>query len=375
MMPVRAGHVVQDVRRRWPARRRLALGLSPVPRPGLVLLLFGIAIGPQGLGLLSPPVLASLDPVVSVALAALGVFAGLATAVRKGPEQPMFGASHLLAAATMIIVGAGVLVVERLSPGAGQSASLIPLVVALCAVSSSTAEDSVGDARHAAIVGLGNAGDVLPIVLSTIAFGLLREGPVTTTVWIAVQSVLIALTIAAATALLVAQTASDSEQRVFAFGALLLLGGAAAHLSLSALFMGLLAGACWKLIGPPACDALVRDVRYLQDPLLVLVLVVAGALAPFPGQLAGLVLAYVIFRIAGKLMAGWIVTRTMARDLPADLGLHLVAPGVIGVALALNVRQAFPNVEAATGAFAIVVLGSLASDLLSLVAPAREGQE
>ena len=83
--------------------------------------------------------------------------------------------------------------------------------------------------------------------------------------------------IAVAAWLLVAQTSSDSEQRVFAIGALLLLGGTAAHLSLSALFVGFLAGVFWKATGRPALETLARDMRYLQHPLTVLLLIVAGS--------------------------------------------------------------------------------------------------
>ena len=59
---------------RWTARTRLALGLSPTPRPGLVLIPLGMALGPHGLGVLSDSVLTIVDPAVSVALAALGAF-------------------------------------------------------------------------------------------------------------------------------------------------------------------------------------------------------------------------------------------------------------------------------------------------------------
>ena len=76
------------------------------------------------------------------------------------------------------------------------------------------------------------------------------------------------------------QTPSESEQRVFAIGALLLLGGAAAHLSLSALFIGLLAGCVLechrgrrRVIGSSATCA-ICSIRWS-----VLLLVVAGARA------------------------------------------------------------------------------------------------
>jgi len=87
----------------------------------------------------------------------------------------------------------------------------------------------------------------------------------------------ISIIIAFAVWLLVGQTDSEREQRVFAVGSLLLLGGAAAYLSLSALFAGLVAGIVWNATGGLARARITRDLAYLQHPLIVLVLLVAGA--------------------------------------------------------------------------------------------------
>jgi hypothetical protein len=186
------------------------------------------------------------------------------------------------------------------------------------------------------------------------------------------QAVVIALMIALAARLLVAQTSSDSEQRVFAIGALLLLGGTAAHMSLSALFVGFLAGVFWNARGSPALDALARGMRYLQHPLTVLLLIVAGSRVTFSAGVAGLVLAYVVLRTAAKLVGGWLAAAAVARELPRDVGLHLTSPGIVGIAFALNTLQARSDLGIASTVFTIVVAGSLASDVLSLLASRRE---
>lgn len=77
MMPdpldARLGYVADaGAVRRARAGIRLALGLSPTTVPGLVLLPLGMALGPYGLGILSPTVLSYIDPAVSVAIATLG---------------------------------------------------------------------------------------------------------------------------------------------------------------------------------------------------------------------------------------------------------------------------------------------------------------
>ena len=58
---------------------------------------------------------------------------------------------------------------------------------------------------------------------------------------------------------------------------MLLVGGLADYLSLSALTSGLVAGLFWQRAGGPAAESLRRDLGYLQHPLVVLLLVTAGA--------------------------------------------------------------------------------------------------
>jgi Kef-type K+ transport system membrane component KefB len=162
----------------------------------------------------------------------------------------------------------------------------------------------------------------------------------------------------------VTQTASESEHRVFSVGTMLLLAGTAAYLLASALFAGFIAGLVWNVGGASGRERLARDVRHLQHPLVVMLLLMAGSRLLISPRLLGLVALYVVCRTAAKLAGGWIA-RALARDLPRDLGLRLVSPGVVGVAFALNALQARPALDVTATAFAIVVAGSIASDLVS----------
>ena len=90
-------------------RSRIGLGLSPTPRGGLALLPLGAALGPAGLNLLSLRVVDALDPAVSVALAALGVLAGLGLDFRRPREGRLLAAASLEAGVTILVVGAAVL--------------------------------------------------------------------------------------------------------------------------------------------------------------------------------------------------------------------------------------------------------------------------
>ena len=351
----------------WRFDRRLALGLSPTPVLGLLVLLLGLALGPHGLSLLSPPVLSYLDPAVSVALAALGVLVGLGFDVRRPRQGRWLAAATLEAGLTMLVVGAGVLLMlSRWSLPMDLTPWLFALLLGVCASASATTATDASDESQGPAAHIGDLDDVLPIVIGGLALAWMREGSPEAAVWLTLQASGVALVIALAAWLLVTQASSDSEH-VFALGGLLLLGGAAEYLSLSALLAGFVAGVFWNLAGGPACDRIRRDVNHVQHPLVFVLLVIAGArVGDFAPILLGLVVVYVVLRITGKVAGGWLVRRLIATDLPPQVGLGLMSPGIVGVAFALNVLQAGGS-ERVSLVLAVTVAGSLGLELLSLV--------
>jgi hypothetical protein len=357
---------------RWTARMRLALGLSPTPRPGLVLIPLGMALGPHGLGVLSDSVLTIVDPAVSVALAALGAFVGMNLEFRRPRGGFLLFAASVEGVVTLLMVAAGILTVHALSPESDTTPWLLAIMLGICAVPSSTAEGARSSPGLKRAGRIGDLDDVLPIVAGLVALAAVREGSPMAIARLSGQTLLVALTIAVAGWLLVSRTSSVTEERVFAIGALLLLGGAAAYLSLSALFAGFVAGLFWHAAGTEARDRITHDLAYLQHPLIALLLIVAGARVSLSTPVAGLVAVYLVCRIAGKLLGGWIASLTSGGDVPRDLGLLLMSPGVVGIAFALNVVQARGGVDNTTALFAVVIAGSLASDLISLIVPWQE---
>ncbi|MBI4886131.1 MAG: hypothetical protein HY824_03475 [Acidobacteria bacterium] len=370
-LDARFGHAPPEPEAAHRARvfdRRLALGLSPTPVLGLFVLLLGIALGPHGLNLLSPPVLSHLDPAASVALAALGVLVGLGFDVRGPRQGRLLAAASLEAGLTMLLVGAGVLLVlSRWPAPMDVTPWLSALLLGVCASASATAATDLSDEFRGPAAHIGDLDDVLPIVIGGLALAWMREGSPGAAVWLTIQASGVALVIALAAWLLVTQASSDSEQHVFALGGLLLLGGAAEYLSLSALVAGFVAGVFWNLAGGSACDRIRRDVNHVQHPLVFVLLVIAGArVGGFTPILVGLVVVYVVLRITGKVAGGWLVRRLIATDLPPQVGLRLMSPGIVGVAFALNALQA-GGAGRASLVLAVTVAGSLGSELLSLL--------
>ena len=130
---------------------------------------------------------------------------------------------------------------------------------------------------------------------------------------------------------------------------------------------------CWRYAGRHPREAISRDVLFVQQPLLVLVLLVAGARAEFSPASLALGVGYVVARVVGKLAAGMVATRTVVIDAPRDLGLSLLPPGVFGVAFALNVAS-----MAGTNAsllLAAVVGGTIGSEFVAILLPPRSAGE
>jgi hypothetical protein len=181
---------------------------------------------------------------------------------------------------------------------------------------------------------------------------------------LALAPVVAGLAVGAVGWLLFERAESGAERAVFLLGALALAGGAAAALRVSPLAVGLVAGLFWT-VAPGRADRIVQDdLAKFQHPLVVLLLVTAGAL--WTPSVVGLWLLapYLLFRLAGKVAGAWISSRIV--DVSAgDLAAFLVPPGVLAVAFALNFRQLLPA-DAGDTLLSTVVIGTAAFDLFAL---------
>jgi hypothetical protein len=216
-------------------------------------------------------------------------------------------------------------------------------------------------------------GVLLPVLIGGLVLAWLRAGTFVWTVALLVQATVVTLTLAAATWLLLSKTTSETEERVFAIAALLLVGGVADALSLSALFGGLAAGLFWRVAGRRPRETIRRDVLYVQHPLLVVVLLVAGARAELTLISLALGAAYLALRVVGTLAGGFVAVRVVGERAPRDLWLHRLRPGAFGVAFALNAAAIV-----GTGASVLltaVVVGTIGSELVAFLLPPRSVEE
>lgn len=325
------------------------------------LLVTGVVLGPQGLGLLSVGALAAADPALPVALAALGVLVGFDVGALRA-ETAIARAAVVEAIAATVAVGAGLALAAGFVPDAGLPPWPVPLLGGLAAASSLALPRTTRVGGHPPLDTFLAVGVVAPMVIGGAWLAWVRQQSVLGAASLTVQAIAIALVLATAAWLLLRQTASATEQRVFAVAATLLVGGAADYLSWSALLSGAVAGTLWARLGGEAREHMLRDVRYARHPLVALVLLVAGARVEPSWPAVGLAAVYVCLRAGARLAGAAALARTAVR-LGPHAGVSLVAPGVFGVAFALNAYRAVG--QDLSVALSMVVVGTIAADLFA----------
>jgi hypothetical protein len=347
-------------------RTRSALGLAPSLTPAVLFLSLGVLLGPRVSGLLSSNVLARLDVAVTIALAVLGVLVGIALGREIRTALRLFVAASLESAVTIAFVtGATIYFTTTTGVPLSAPAAVFALALGLCA-SASSAATADPDSEPVAEVAtrVADLDDVLPIVMATAAFAVLPAGS-TREVWIFMLApIAIGLAVGAVGWLLFERAESGAERAVFVLGTLALAGGAAAYLRLSPLTVGLVAGLCWT-IAPGRADRILQDdLRKVQHPLVVLLLVTAGALWVPSTVSVWLLAPYLLFRLAGKVAGAW-VSAGFLDVRAADLAAFLMPPGVLAIAFALNFRQMLPPGDGEI-LVSVVAIGTVAFELFAL---------
>ena len=353
-----------------PLRTRAMLGMTPVVAPAVLFVPIGVALGPSFGNVLSAPVLGYLDTVVTIALAVLGIFAGLALDLRARQDRRLFAAASVEALVTMGVVAVAFLFLLRAweLPIALPS-GLLALTLGLCASVSSAGGAEEESPAHGVAVRIADLDDVVPIVVSGIAVVILGSAapmPLWTAMTWLLRTLLLGAAVGTAGWLLFERAHSQAERNLFIAGSAALVGGTSAFLGLSPLLAGLVAGLAWVWL-PGHADRVVRaDLQRVQHPLIVVLLLVAGASCQASVQAIWIAAPLVLFRFTGKLMGGWLAMRVQGLVTASELGLQLVAPGLLGIAVALHLALAIRTPATVTLLTAIVI-ATLASEALSLL--------
>ncbi len=323
--------------------------------------LLGAGLGPYGLGILSRAAFTALDVVVSVALSVIGVFVGLGIASLGGSRSRVVVSGVCAAMITTAAVTGGLyLLISSWGLRLPIDPVAFAVILGICASASAAAHVSAdASAELQRAVRLADVDDLPLILLGAVAVALLTDG-----------SVLVRLLMTAAAGaaigvagwLLFERAEGAAERGVFVAGAVLLLAGVGAYLSTSPLLSGCVAAIVWARAPGPADRITAADLRTLQHPLVALLLLVAGALLELDARVLWVAGSIVLLRVAGKLTASLAVA-PLAQVSPALLATVLLPPGIVGIALALNVRQVLGADDG--GIVAAATAAAVTSELLA----------
>jgi hypothetical protein len=349
-------------------RTRAALGLEPLAAPALVFVPLGMALGPHALGIVTPSLIGRMEPVIAVALATLGVFVGMALDVRTRGRRRLFLAASVESVITMAVLGATMtFLLQRWALPTDTGLTLVAWMLAVAAAVSAAGVPGDGAAPvervATSVADLDDAGALVAGAFVTAAIASPSAGE---TLRIVLFTALVGLLAGIAGWLLFERARSEAERGVFVLGSLALLGGAADYMQCSPLLAGMVAGLSWTLL-PGRADRIVRgDVGRFQHPLVLLLLVSAGALIHVTALAVWLLAPFIVFRLAGKVIGAWAAARLLPLT-AGDLAAYLVPPGLLGIALAINFLQVSATPTALAVATA-VALGTLASEAVAFVA-------
>jgi hypothetical protein len=354
---------------------------------GAEYVVIGFLLGPQVTGLLDAGQVQDLTPIVSLALGWLGMLLG--TYFRL-PAMALIEGDYLRVAfaeavATFLIAFAALLallhyVVQTPWP---ESAVLSGTLAAVATLSSPVAVDAVVDrvrvsSRIPPVLQLAARIDAL---VAVVAFGLVlaifHQGdvapgvrPPTATEW-AVINVAVGVASGVLFHLFLGPRGHLEEGRLFVAlaGAIVVASGASYYLNLSPVFTNLVLG--FILVNSAGAH---RDVTRLllstERPVYLALLLFAGA-AWSPGSVDLLFIAplFVAIRVGARFLGGAIAGSHVAPpELRASgLGRGLLALGGIGVALALNYGQVYPDLHPR-----LVLTATLLAVLLFEIVASRE---
>jgi hypothetical protein len=330
---------------------RAALGLRPTIAPSLLFIPLGALLGPSGAGLIPRVVVTYLAPVVSASVVVLGIFIGLAVG-RRGAARRVVLAAGLEAALTMSVVSASVAFL-LLTWGLVLDLSTAVVALALGIVASvSSAPAAPADDTTRLAASIADFDDVLPVFAGALLLVFVHPLGIGTALTLGAWSVIFAAIIAFSADLLF-RSATPGERGAFLAGAIALIAGGAAYVGGSLLLAGFVAGLVWSRLHRNITQ-IGQTFARLQHPMMVAMLLIAGA-AIEPSQLVlWLTVPIVLFRLTGKLLGASAANRVVPSGATVNLSAALVAPGVIGVAFALQLAQVTGSAGAAIASAAAI---------------------
>ncbi|WP_206081104.1 cation:proton antiporter [Marinobacter orientalis] len=331
---------------------------TKIPRISILMLVgIGIAFVQQvWIGAESSDVLGGLsEPMIQLALVMVAFVLGSELEFRRlrntGPL--------ILIISLFVIIGGGVFV------GAGLMALGFPLVVAVSLAAISVATDpaavseSIRDSRSSglvsrillAIVAIDDAWGIVVFGLSMSVLGWVIGSDATLALlhalWELGGAILIGVAIGLPAAWLTGRLKPGEPTQVEAIAIILLLAGLSSLLGVSALLASMIAGSLVANFAYHHTRSF-REIEHIEWPFLVFFFMLSGASIDLykADDAILLTLAYIVLRLAGRVVGGYLAVRfTPAKReaLPRDIGLALTPQAGVAIGMALLAAERFPD--------------------------------
>jgi len=325
-------------------------------------ILVGIVIGPSGLGVVPEGILAASGFISDVVLGliAFGIgrsfsFRTLGTTGRivvRISAMEALGAMLLVTAALTVLLDVPLHVAVLFGAIASATAPAATVMV----VKETRAKGPMTDTLLG-VVALDDAWALMIFAVSMVAAKTIASGgadhlDLLMETGFAVLEIGFSLILGAVFAWLLHHYSSrvldPSDLEVFTLGIILLTVGAASSLGLSVLLACLALGVVLVNISSKGCRFF-EVIEPLDTPLYLIFFVLAGALLEIGllKEIGLLGLAYIVFRVAGKLIGAYIGASDaggMGSRMRKYIGLGLIPQAGVALGLALMAREQFPNV-------------------------------
>jgi len=365
---------------------RAPLGPRLALRTGTPFLAVGFALGPGGLGLLTPEAVEGLHPLLTLGIGWVGFQFGLqldyATLERFPARHYVFALGQ--AALSLVAFGAVAFALTRLAGLDGPVPLLLVLATACTAAITTPAGIALvsstfqvrGKVRDL-ILFVGSIDAVVGIVAMQLTYSLFRPGAVAEGLGSPFQLVFVGMgagvgVVCGIVFVWLTRSRPASEELVlFLLGACAFAAGAALQWDLSPLFVSMTMGAVVANVSRSRVRIQLLLMRW-EKTVYVTFLLLAGALLQLPTWLvAPMALGYSALRFASKAGSAGLLTGLLglAPDVPRSAGLGLIPQGGISIAMAVSAMLLYSDlsvagVDAEAVLFAVIVIGVALSELV-----------
>jgi Kef-type K+ transport system membrane component KefB len=363
-------------------RREVPLGPRIFIAIGGPFLFVGFALGPHVTGILSPSALDQLTPLVALGLGWIGVLFGLQldrSHLRQFPLRYLWLAWLQALVAFVLLFAIGYAVLSRwlslgvdpvLMAAAATACVSTPAAIALISNTYMARGPVTRMLFYIASLDAAIGIAILGLVHAAYDTGPFGRGLLSTPERFLI-SIVLGLLFGVLFLSLTRIRPSTQELMLLLIGLVLFAAGTAFYLSLSPLFVSMIAGAVIGNLSPMR-RRIYAALSAWEKPIYIMTLVLAGALLQFTSWwIVPLVAAYAATRVAAKWAGGLLVARlSPARvAVPRDFGLGLAPQGGLSLAMAISFVLIYvpsaPELRTAVALFfATVAIGVGISDVI-----------